>query len=71
MSIDKATLRIIRSHLEEAAQIIDYANTDCERELEKCADALGEALEWLEESRKRHDNGLLLTNVKIHVTILL
>ena len=55
MSIDKATLNNIRSHLEAAAQTIDYANTDCEHELENCAEEITSALGWLDEAYKRHD----------------
>jgi len=55
MSIDKATLNNMRSYLETLAQTIDHANTDCETELEKCGQAIGEAMEWLDEAYKRHD----------------
>jgi len=55
MSIDKATLNNIRSHLEAAAQTIDYANTDCEHELENCAEEITSAMGWLDEAYKRHD----------------
>jgi len=69
MTIDIEKLNGIRSKLEEAAQTIDEALTDCEHELEKCADALGEALEWLEESRKRHDKAT--TRIIVHADFII
>ena len=68
MSIDKATLNNIRSHLEAAAQTIDYANTDCEHELENCAEEITSALGWLDESFKRHDR--TITRVMVRAEFL-